>query len=118
MCFACVCIDIKGSSGEQLCGLGWLRREGKTGAGKKLERGEGMREGTEKALDCARCSSSSQPQSFRNTSHGRSGETHQKQVEDFGPESRRGDTDSVRRAKWLLHPALDQESDSTTTSAQ
>ena len=77
-----------------------------------------MREGTEKALDCARCSSSSQPQSFRNTSHGRSGETDQIQVEDFEPESRRGDTDSVRGTIWLLHPALDQESDSTTTSAQ
>ena len=59
-----------------------------------------------------------QPQSFRNKSDGRSGEVYQIQVEDFEPDSKRGDTDLVRGAIWLLHPALDQESDSTTTSAQ
>ena len=42
----------------------------------------------------------------------------QRKVEDFWPESRRGETGPFPGAIWLRQPALDQESDSTTTSAQ
>ena len=80
-------------------------RKGKTGAG--------MREGTEKALDCASCCSSRAGEFQRRVVELHLTETRQIQVEEFWPKGRRRETGVI----WLLQPALDQESDFTTTSA-